>query len=102
MVQSLPDDPFAWTGATVDGKYRVDALVGEGGFGVVYRAYHLGFGEKVALKCLRIPPTLIGPDRDRFFSSFLAEGRLLHQLSKSTAGIVQALDVGGAVSPNRQ
>ncbi|HEY6555747.1 MAG TPA: protein kinase [Polyangiaceae bacterium] len=101
MAASNVDDPFAWTGATIDGKYRVDALVGEGGFGVVYRAYHLGFGEKVAIKCLRIPPTLIGGERDRFFSSFLSEGRLLHQLSKSTAGIVQALDVGGAISPNK-
>ncbi|HMJ16486.1 MAG TPA: serine/threonine-protein kinase [Polyangiaceae bacterium] len=101
MAASTVDDPFAWTGATVDGKYRVDAVVGEGGFGVVYRAYHLGFGEKVAIKCLRIPPTLVGGERDRFFSSFLAEGRLLHQLSKSTAGIVQALDVGGAISPNK-
>jgi len=31
------DDPFGWVGATVDGKYRVDEVVGHGGFGIVYR-----------------------------------------------------------------
>ncbi len=76
-------------------------MVGRGGFGVVYRAHHLGFNEKVAVKCLRIPQTLRGPARDEFEQNFLAEGRLLHQLSRSTAGIVQALDVGAVVSPNK-
>ena len=95
------EDPFDWVGATLDGKYQVDAVVGRGGFGVVYRAHHLGFNEKVAVKCLRIPRTLSGAARDEFERNFLAEGRLLHQLSRSTAGIVQALDVGAQVSPNK-
>ncbi len=95
------EDPFDWVGATLDGKYQVDAVVGRGGFGVVYRAHHLGFNEKVAVKCLRIPQTLTGGARDEFERNFLAEGRLLHQLSRSTAGIVQALDVGAVVSPNK-
>jgi len=95
------EDPFDWVGATLDGKYQVDAVVGRGGFGVVYRAHHLGFNEKVAVKCLRIPQTLQSTARDEFERNFLAEGRLLHQLSRSTAGIVQALDVGAVVSPNK-
>jgi len=95
------EDPFDWVGATLDGKYQVDAVVGRGGFGVVYRAHHLGFNEKVAIKCLRIPRTLSGAARDEFERNFLAEGRLLHQLSRATAGIVQALDVGALVSPNK-
>ncbi len=95
------EDPFDWVGATLDGKYQVDAVVGRGGFGVVYRAHHLGFNEKVAVKCLRIPQTLSGAARDEFETNFLAEGRLLHQLSRATAGIVQALDVGAVVSPNK-
>jgi serine/threonine protein kinase len=44
---------------------------------------------------------LRGAARDEFEQNFLAEGRLLHQLSKATAGIVQALDVGAVVSPNK-
>lgn len=96
----MQGDPFGWVGHTVAGKFRVDALVAEGGFGVVYRALHVGFEARVALKCLKLPARLQGPDRDKFLDAFLAEGRLLHQLSRSTTGIVQALDVGAAVSPS--
>lgn len=94
-------DLFGWVGGTVDGKYRVDRVVGRGGFGVVYQAHHLGFDQTVALKCLLLPKTLTGPERDRFRDTFLSEGRLLHQLSRATAGIVQALDLGAAVSPKK-
>ncbi len=94
-------DLFGWVGATLDGKYRIDESVGQGGFGVVYRAHHLGFDQTVAIKCLRLPQTLTGTERERFRDTFLAEGRLLHQLSRATAGIVQALDLGAAVSPNK-
>lgn len=100
-MSEIGEDPFGWVGATLDGKYQVDAVVGRGGFGVVYRAHHLGFNEKVAVKFLRMPETLVGKARDEFEANFLAEGRLLHQLSKATAGIVQALDVGAVVSPNK-
>jgi serine/threonine-protein kinase len=93
-------DPFGWVGATIDGKFRVEAVVGEGGFGVVYRGQHLGFNEPVALKCLKLPGALDGAEREKFHATFLEEGRLLHRLSKGTAGIVQALDVGAAISPS--
>lgn len=93
-------DPFGWVGATIDGKFRIEAVVGEGGFGVVYRGHHLGFNEPVAIKCLKLPASLDGPAREKFHETFLEEGRLLHRLSKGTAGIVQALDVGAAVSPS--
>ena len=101
MSQAPEDDPFGWVGATVDGKYRVDEVVGHGGFGIVYRAHHLGFEEKVALKCLKLPKELQGGDRDRFRDSLVAEGRLLLQLSRATTGVVQALDVGAVVSPSK-
>jgi serine/threonine protein kinase len=101
MSTAPEDDPFEWVGATVDGKYRVDEVVGHGGFGIVYRAHHLGFEEKVALKCLKLPKELQGGDRDRFRDSLVAEGRLLLQLSRATTGVVQALDVGAVVSPSK-
>ncbi len=95
-----PKDPFGWVGATLDEKYRIDELIGEGGFSVVYRAHHLGFSEHVAVKFLRVPETLEGKQRARFFESFMEEGRLFHRLSRATTSIVQALDVGAADSPN--
>ena len=92
-------DPFGWVGVTIEGKFRVDEVVGEGGFGVVYRGHHLGFDEPVAIKCLKLPSSMKGAERDRFQKTFIEEGRLLHRLSRATAGIVQALDVGAATSP---
>ncbi len=53
-------DPFGWVGQTIANKLRVDAVVAEGGFAVVYRARHLGFDEPVALKCLKLPAQLEG------------------------------------------
>jgi eukaryotic-like serine/threonine-protein kinase len=87
-------DHFGWVGRLVGAKYRVECVVDEGPLGVVYRAHHLGFDATVALKCLKVPPELTGPRRDAFCQRFAAEGRFLHRLSRSTAGIVQALDVG--------
>jgi eukaryotic-like serine/threonine-protein kinase len=40
-------------GTLVAGKYRVKAVLGRGGFAVVYDAEHLGLGRDVALKLLR-------------------------------------------------
>jgi serine/threonine-protein kinase len=39
-------------GDVVAGRYRIDALVGQGGFGIVYRATQLNIGRTVALKML--------------------------------------------------
>ena len=95
------EDPFGWVGHVLDDKYRIDSVVGEGGFGVVYRAHHLGFEQAVAVKCLKVAKNLDPAAHDAFLKKFLAEGKLLHRLSRATADVVQALDVGVATSPNQ-
>jgi eukaryotic-like serine/threonine-protein kinase len=50
------DEDVLARGAIVD-KYRIDGMLGKGGFAVVYRATHLLLGTKVALKLLR--PTML-------------------------------------------
>jgi eukaryotic-like serine/threonine-protein kinase len=93
-------DPFGWVGHEIDGKYRIDRVIGEGGFGVVYQAYHAGLRESIAVKCLKVPSSLAGAQRAQFEETFLEEGRLLHRLSRMHAAIAQALDVGAATSPS--
>jgi serine/threonine-protein kinase len=92
-------DPFVLCGTTIEGKYRVSSVVGDGGFGVVYRGVHAGFGEPIAIKCLKLPHVLDDKQRDGFLEQLREEGRLLHRLSKATPGIVQALDVGAVTTP---
>ncbi len=45
----------------VDGKYRIDGIIGVGGMGVVYRAEHTKIARQVALKML-LPEYIVYPD----------------------------------------
>ena len=39
-------------GRSIDGRYRIDSLIGAGGMGTVYRATRLLIGDEVAIKIL--------------------------------------------------
>jgi serine/threonine-protein kinase len=41
------------TGQVLDGKYRLDAMLAEGGMGAVYRATHVMLGKTIAIKLIR-------------------------------------------------
>jgi len=53
---SLPPPASAvacYTGMTLDGRYRIETILGEGGMGIVYLARHKVIDKRVAVKILR-------------------------------------------------
>lgn len=50
----LEADPASLVNTVLDGQYQMEALLGKGGMGAVYRARHILLGDRVAIKVL--PP----------------------------------------------
>src|SRR5215467_444418 len=84
-------DPFGLVGNVVGEKYRIDRVVGEGGFGVVYAGMHLVVGQPIAVKCMR--PSL-GPlaEQARTAELFAREARVLFGLTHPA--VVRLYDTG--------
>lgn len=85
-------DPFGLVGTTIGGRYAIEALIGEGGFSVVYRARHVLWGRPVAIKAFRGFETLDSDAREALLRAFVQEGAILAELSERTTAIVQARD----------
>ena len=73
-------DPYHLVGRTLLDKYRIDALVGLGGMGAVYYAYHSGIDRRVAFKILQ-PNIALGDERvvELFEREAKLAGRLTHE-----------------------
>jgi formylglycine-generating enzyme required for sulfatase activity len=95
-------DPLSLNGKTIADKYRIERLVGEGGFAVVYRAMHAIWNKPVAIKFFNGLSSAPADQRGEFQQAFIQEGALLTELSSQTAAIVQARDVGTYTTPDGQ
>jgi eukaryotic-like serine/threonine-protein kinase len=93
---SGPRDVFGLIGTTIAERVRVERVLGEGGFGVVYGGTHLALGAQVAIKCLK-PSGDTETEKERAADLFLREGRILFGLTHPA--IVRLYDVG--VIPDR-
>src|SRR3954468_12247647 len=74
----LEGDGHELLGLVIDGRYRLDATLGRGGMGLVYRAAHVGLRRQVAVKILH-PSLAASPEvRNRFEREALAVGKIDH------------------------
>jgi serine/threonine protein kinase len=80
--------PLVWPGALVAGKYKLEAVIGEGGMGSVWSATHLGLGQAVAIKFIS-KEFIRSPEALRRFDS---EARAAAQLR--SRHVVQVFDTG--------
>ena len=85
------DDPYNLVGQTLLGKYRIEALVGIGGMGAVYGAYHLNLNRRVAFKIFQ--PNLAVKNRSAL-QLFEREGHMAARLTHPN--IVTTYDAGRA------
>jgi eukaryotic-like serine/threonine-protein kinase len=91
-VEGATVDTLGLVGTILERKYRVDRVVAEGGFGIVYEAHHLALGVPVAIKILR--PALRA-EQDAFveiMSQFREEANVLSRLRG--ASVVAVMDAG--------
>lgn len=84
------DDPAGWIGTVLEQRYRLNEVLGEGGFAAVYRATHLSLGRDVAVKILHAEK---GADAN-VLARFEREADVLSRLAHP--GIVAATDFGVA------
>jgi len=84
--QSIERD--ALLGTLLAGRYRIEALIGSGGMGAVYRAEHVHMRKAVAVKVLHKEMTAFPEVVARFEREAVAAGRIehLHVVSASDFG----------------
>ena len=78
-VSPSPDDSgVVALGSVLDGRYRIESVLGKGGMGRVYRAEHTSLGRAVAIKVLHAQLGRSKEATARFQREALASGRLDH------------------------
>ncbi len=74
--ETRPIDPFI--GSTLDERYRINSMLGQGGMGSVYQATHLSLGKSVAVKIVHPQLALDDNALRRFRQEVQAMSALAH------------------------
>ncbi|WP_434423567.1 serine/threonine protein kinase [Nannocystis pusilla] len=84
-----PDaSPTAWIGHTLDGRYHLRDLLGEGGMGAVFTAEHLNLRKLVAVKMIHAEYTGNEEIAERFRREAMATAQIEHP------NVASAIDFG--------
>jgi serine/threonine-protein kinase len=92
-------DLYGIEGQVLDGQFRVDRAIGEGGFSVVYRGLHIGLDEPVAIKCLKLQSPLATSVVDGIVRRFRDESKIHYRLSRGSLHIARTIAAGTTMAP---
>src|SRR6266550_361762 len=87
----LEEDSGSLVGKALDGQYQIEALLGKGGMGAVYRARHILLGDRVAIKLL--PPEM--RSNTEWLRRFQREGQAARRFRHPNAVTVYDLRTSG-------
>ncbi|MBK8214405.1 MAG: serine/threonine protein kinase [Myxococcales bacterium] len=76
MSQVPPTSPYPQPGEVIDGKYKVERVLGQGGMGAVVKAVHLVLRAPVALKFMNPQYVEVQGAVDRFLNEGVASKRI--------------------------
>src|SRR4029450_3036677 len=87
----LEADPASIVNTVLDGQYQMEAMLGKGGMGAVYRARHILLGDRVAIKVL--PPEV--RNNAEWLRRFRREGQAARRFRHTNAVTVYDLRTSG-------
>ena len=89
--RARPADPLELVGHVIDGRYRIDRLIGQGGFAEVYRCHQLSVKRDVAVKVLTANLT----EQSEIVRRFEAEAQIISRLKHPN--VLRLFDFGRMV-----
>lgn len=94
------EDRFSLVGSVLEGKYSIEKVIAEGGFGLVYKGLQSNLGRAVAIKVLKTPPELNAQAAAEFQRKFKEEATVIAR--HGHPNIVQVIDFGVSPMPSRE